>query len=53
MFSNQQTKSYMKQNDSGNTTSESQICRRHKTYRDNADKSDWSKICKIAGIVKL
>ena len=50
-FSNQQPRAYMNQNNNGNV-SESQICPRHKTYRENANKCDWPKICKMADIIK-
>ena len=33
-------------------TSESQICLRHKTYRENAHKCDSPKFCKIAEVIK-
>ena len=50
-FSNQHQRAYMKKNNNGNV-SESQICPRHKTYRENANKCDWPKICKMTDIIK-
>ena len=41
----------MKKNNNGNV-SESQIFPRHKTYRENANKCDWPKVCKMADIIK-